>query len=168
MSTTKSVANTCTQQRAVLDYRAHDDYENFEAYPYSKNDVALLKIEPAPTDCTYTPGKILKNLDVLKKGYSIQAAGFGPSITHPAADYRLRLVEAKIASDSTKTPEIEIEWATDTGLNSGDSGGPATVVIDDETFLVGVSSTGTVYMSIGAFFDWFQVKAKEMNVSDVF
>lgn len=177
---TTKVPQTNTQlnnapYRHVLNYKINENYLPRSNAATDQSDIALIKIEGTiPT--SHSPVPLLQSIQSLVKGMPVQLAGFGYVDGRRRIDTTvLRKVTVNLMSPQFGSSEIAFDQrALAKGACMGDSGGPALITQNGQTFLIGVTSRGvgrdswfcrsvTVYTSIAAHLDWIAQTSTQLN-----
>lgn len=128
-------------------------------------DIALIKFKgSAPLG--FVPAALLSSSIFLKPGVFTQQAGFG--LDNPEMDSgsgKLRTAMVRIHSNTHSATEIIVDQRDGRGVCSGDSGGPAFMVIDGSYYVWGVASAVTlnpkcrefgIYTNALSYRDWIR------------
>lgn len=153
----KSNRDKKVEFRTIKSVVVHPEYKVGaveEAFKTPMKDVALIYLnDVAPK--TARPAKLLQDASVLKKGTELTLAGYGLVLAFPFSIQAKRLMKVNVTIDNPALTEVQFTYMAQNsrGSCSGDSGGPAYLVTEDDDLIVaGVTSWGDFYcQSIGAY-----------------
>ncbi|MFM6927152.1 MAG: S1 family peptidase [Bdellovibrio sp.] len=162
--------------RFVSKARVHKDYNANKRF--NAADIALVKFVGG-LPAGYAPVKILNKPELLKTGSNVGVAGFG--LSHPE-DARtgdgsgvLRTTSIKILNSKYSATEISLDQSVKRGACSGDSGGPAFMMVNGRLNVWGVASRAaympgvpectiySLYTRADVFKGWISNKSAELS-----
>jgi secreted trypsin-like serine protease len=146
-----------------------------EGQTKDEGDVALLKFEgEAPAG--FKPMRLLGNPEQLIAGMDVTLVGYGLTNMDPETDpKKLMKAAVKLSNPTFAKTEILFEQHEGRGACHGDSGGPAFAVINQKTFLIGVTSRsiteaggntcleGSIYSSVAGQIEFLKKAARYLN-----
>lgn len=168
---------TLENTRAVIDAKAHDDYDGQPRKNMA--DIGLLKMEFAPLPRGYGPAELLADTTRLKEKASFTAVGYGVNWSWVAelGAGIIRSVQLNIDDPQFTKTEVLVAQSLTRGICLGDSGGPGYMNVDGRLQVWGVASRGdslyskvipdcfiySVYTRVDAYLPWIHKTAEELN-----
>lgn len=135
-------------------------YPGYKRGEFLLPDLAVLHLDAEAPNC-FSASSLLEDASLLKPGVPLIIAGFGISETKPpySSEWTLRRFETEIENPEAENRLIHLKKTCDLprysedcedselkptiemfGERSGDSGGPAFVIVEGKPFLAGVAS----------------------------
>ena len=161
--------------RFVSKARVHRDYDKNKKF--NSADIALVRFAGG-VPAGYAPVKILSKSELLKTGSNVGVAGFG--LSHPEnvrSDGAgiLRTTNIRILNSKYSATEISLDQSVKRGACSGDSGGPAFVMVDGRLNVWGIASRAaympgvpectiySLYTRADVYKGWISEKSAELS-----
>jgi secreted trypsin-like serine protease len=143
-----------------------------------ENDIALVHFTGAVPP-GFVPATLLRDSTLLKNAASVLLAGYG--VTDPKngrGDGLLRMVTVTIKDAAFGKGEVSVDQTHGKGSCSGDSGGPAYLLVGNQPLLWGITSRGDstergrdlcnhdgIYTNAAAYLDWIAKNSAALQVN---